>query len=196
PDRARALEAVRGLIATTGTGGFGGGAADLEVDAENRTITVRMTDAAITERKRHAVAQSIEIVRRRVDELGTREPSIQRQGDDRIVVQVPGVRDGRELIDTINTTAQMFFRLLDTSLSVEEAVRVRLPPGSEILEALDPGPGEPPRYLVRKRVLVSGNSLVDAQPTFQIGQPVVSFRSDSTGAKRLGEATRSNVGRP
>lgn len=194
-DRDRALQAVRGLV-STGGGGIGAPAADLEISAEGRTITVRMTEAAIAERKRHAVAQSIEIVRRRVDELGTREPSIQRQGDDRILVQVPGVRDVRELIDTINTTAQMSFRMVDTSMSVEEAERGRLPPGSEILEALDPGPGEPTRYLVRKRVLVSGDSLVDAQPTFQNGQPVVSFRFDSTGAKRFGEATRSNVGRP
>lgn len=195
-DRDRALAAVRGLVASTGGGGLGAGGADLEISAQNRTITVRMTDAAIAERKRHAVAQSIEIVRRRVDELGTREPSIQRQGDDRILVQVPGVRDVRELIDTVNTTAQMSFRMVDTSMSVEEAERGRLPPGSEILQALDPGPGEPTRYLVRKRVLVSGDSLVDAQPNFQEGQPVVSFRFDSTGAKRFGEATRSNVGRP
>src|SRR5690606_41614553 len=84
-DRGRALQAVRGLV-STGGGGIGAPAADLEISAEGRTITVRMTEAAIAERKRHAVAQSIEIVRRRVDELGTREPSIQRQGDDRILV--------------------------------------------------------------------------------------------------------------
>lgn len=195
-EQGAALAALRGL-ATPTMGAFGAGAADLTVDTEGeRTIAVRLTDAAIAQRKRSAVEQSIEIVRRRVDELGTREPVIQRQGEDRIIVQVPGVRDTRDLIRTINTTAKMSFRMVDVTASVEDALRGRVPPGSELLPAASAGPGEPEAYVVRKRVLVSGDSLVDAQPTFQDGQPVVSFRFDSAGGKRFAEATRTNVGRP
>jgi preprotein translocase subunit SecD len=195
-ERTAALDKVRSLAAPT-LGAFGPGAADLAVETEGtRTIVVRLTDSAIAQRKRSAVEQSIEIVRRRVDELGTREPIIQRQGEDRIIVQVPGVRDTKELIRTINTTAKMSFRMVDTTASVEDALRGRVPPGSELLYAANPEPGEQQAYVVRKRVLVSGDSLVDAQPTFQNGQPVVSFRFDSAGGKRFAEATRTNVGRP
>lgn len=195
-DQAKALAIVNAMAEPTG-GPFGGGTRDLEVSTEGeRTIVVHMTPSAIAHRKRLAVEQSIEVVRRRVDEIGTRETSIQRQGDDRILVQVPGVQDIQDLISTINTTAKMSFRMVDTSVSVEEAERGRLPPGSEILSEANPEPGYPAKYVVRKRVLVSGDSLVDAQPTFNEGQAVVSFRFDSTGAKRFAEATRNNVGRP
>ncbi len=195
-ERPRALEAVRTLIGNTGSG-FNPGAPDLEVATEGQSgIVVRMSEAAVAQRKRAAVEQSIEIVRRRVDELGTREPSIQRQGDDRIVVQVPGVQNAEDLISTINTTAQLSFRMVDLTASVDEAMRGRIPPGSEVLEAVDAQGGEPTHYVVRKRVLVSGDSLVDAQPSFQDGQAVVSFRFDSAGGKRFAEATRNNVGRP
>ncbi len=175
---------------------LGGGARDLEVEVQgDNHVIVRLTEAAIAQRTRSAVQQSIEIVRRRIDELGTREPTIQRQGNDRILVQVPGVGDTKELIRTINTTAKMSFRMVDHTTSVEEAKQGRLPPGSEILPAANPEPGEPKFYVVRKRTLVSGESLVDAQATYQNGQPVVSFRFDASGAKRFGDATRANVNR-
>ncbi|MDA5193950.1 protein translocase subunit SecD [Govanella unica] len=195
-DRDRAMTALKGLISQT-VSGLGAGGPDLEIKSEgDRGIQVSMTDAAIESRKRSAVDQSIEIVRRRVDELGTKETSIQKQGADRILVQVPGVQDVSELVSTINTTAQMSFRMVDLTASVDEALRGRVPVGSEILDAMTPEQGEQTKYLVRKRVLVSGDSLVDAQPSFHDGQPVVSFRFDSAGGKRFAEATRSNVGRP
>lgn len=195
-DRDRAVKALQGIIGNTVTS-FGSGGPDLAITTEGeRTVVARMTEAAITARKSSAVDQSIEIVRRRVDELGTKETSIQKQGEDRILVQVPGVQDVSELVSTINTTAKMTFRMVDLTASVEEAERGRVPVGSEILQAMAPEPGEPTKYVVRKRVLVSGDSLVDAQPSFHDGQPVVSFRFDSAGGKRFAEATRSNVGRP
>ncbi|MEX1148367.1 MAG: protein translocase subunit SecD, partial [Sphingomonadales bacterium] len=117
------------------------------------------------------------------------------QGDDRILVQVPGVEDTAALIDTINTTARMSFRMVDHTTSVEEAERGRIPPGSDLVPAANPQPGEPEYYVVRRRVLISGESLVDSQATFQDNQPVVSFRFDSAGGRRFGEATRQNVGR-
>jgi preprotein translocase subunit SecD len=194
-ERALAVERIDDLSAVT-VGPFGAGARDLEVATEgDRSVTVSLTEAAIEQRKRSAVNQSIEIVRRRIDELGTREPSIQRQGDDRILVQVPGVGDTEELIRTINTTAKMSFRMVDHTTSVEEAQRGRVPPGSELLPSAEDEPGGPRYYVIRKRTLISGDSLVDAQPSFQNGNPVVSFRFDASGAKRFADATRDNVGR-
>jgi len=194
-ERDLAVERIDDLSAVT-VGPFGAGARDLEVATEgDRNVTVRLTEAAIEQRKRSAVNQSIEIVRRRIDELGTREPSIQRQGDDRILVQVPGVGDTEELIRTINTTAKMSFRMVDHTTSVEEAQRGRVPPGSELLPSAEDEAGGPRYYVIRKRTLISGDSLVDAQPSFQNGNPVVSFRFDASGAKRFADATRDNVGR-
>lgn len=194
-DRELAIDRINELAGVTVTA-FGTGSRDLEVETVGeRGVTVRLSDAAIEQRKRSAVDQSIEIVRRRIDEMGTREPSIQRQGDDRILVQVPGVDDTEELIRTINTTAKMSFRMVDHSTSVEEARRGRVPPGSELLPAANPEAGEPEFYVIRKRTLISGESLVDAQASFQNGNPVVSFRFDSSGAKRFADATRDNVNR-
>ncbi len=194
----QAVKLIRTLAAPTGGNmAFGGGSPDIEVEAsDDGKISVTLTEVAIEERIRSAVGQSIEIVRRRVDEMGTREPSIQRQGDDRILVQVPGIGDPGALKAIIGKTAKMDFRMVDTTMSVAEAMQGRVPPGSEILEGLDGGRAAGDVYLVRKRVLVSGESLVDAQPSFQDNQPVVSFRFDTAGAKRFAEATTVNVNKP
>lgn len=161
----------------------------------NGVVEIAMTDQLIAERSRRAVEQSIEIVRRRIDETGVREPTIQRQGADRILVQLPGVKDPERVKELIGTTAKMTFRLVDSSISPEQAQAGRLPPTVELLPSAETEAGTPRYYVVQKRVMVSGENLVDAQPTFQDGQPVVSFRFDSVGAKRFGDATRANVGR-
>src|SRR5260221_7783885 len=132
-------------------------------------VTLRYSDIALTARRKAAVDQSIEIVRRRVDETGTKEPTIQRQGDDRILVQLPGIENPEHVKQLLGRTAKMTFQLVDTSVSPEEAQRGRLPPGDELLLAESDGrrPGQAASYVVRKRVIVSGDMLVDAQPTFQ-----------------------------
>lgn len=155
--------------------------------------SITLSDEAMAERRGSVVQQSIEIVRRRIDETGTREPSIQRQGENRIVVQLPGVDDPERVKDLLGQTARMSFHLVDEDVvpGVDP-----IPPGSRLLPSREIGPsGQPYEFVIRNRVMVSGDNLVDAQATFQDGQPVVSFRFDSVGAQRFGDATRNNVGR-
>lgn len=168
---------------------------DAVVDGENVVVSLR--PQSLQARRQAAVQQSIEIVRRRVDEQGTKETSIQQQGADRIVVQLPGVNDREQIKNILNTTAKLTFRLVDGMVSAEDAKRQRPPAGTDFLQ-----PDEKDTraagivYIVRKRVLVSGDNLVDAQPSFQDGQAVVSFRFDGPGGQRFAQATTENVGRP
>lgn len=166
-----------------------------EVDVTNNTIMIQMTDREIADRKNAAIQQSVEIVRRRIDETGTREPTIQRQGEDRILVQLPGVKDPERIKDLLGKTAKMSFHLTDNRL--DEAMRGRVPPGASLLPRVDQGQGFP-QVLIKKRVMVSGEDLVDSQPSTdgQTGEPVVSFRFNSRGSKKFGSATAANVNRP
>jgi preprotein translocase subunit SecD len=160
--------------------------------------TMKYSAVATETRRRQAVEQSIEIIRRRIDETGTKEPTIQRQGQSRILVQLPGVDNPEHVKALLGRTAKLTFQLVDTSVTVEEARRGRLPPGDEILPAQDEtgSRGGQGAYVVRKRVMVGGDTLTDAQATFQDNQPVVSFKFDAAGARRFGDATRENVGKP
>ncbi len=169
---------------------------EMTVEAnENGSFRLTLADDARAELINNAIDQSIEIVRRRVDEFGTTEPTIQRQGDRRILVQVPGIGDTARLKDVLNTTAKLTFHLVDRTKSVEQALQGRVPPGLDLLPSREGADGEPQRhYLVERRVIVSGESLTNAQSTFQQGRPVVSFSFDSRGAKRFGDATSENVG--
>jgi preprotein translocase subunit SecD len=169
------------------------GQRSLDITESNGLITVTPSDAALTERIRQAVDQSIEIIQRRVNELGLVEPSIQREGVDRILVQVPGLQDPTRLKEILGKTAKLDFRMVDPSMSVDQAISTHPPADSEVLN----GPkGE--KYLIEKRVLVSGADLVDAQPSFdqRTNEPVVSFRFNSSGARKFAEATQQNVGKP
>jgi protein-export membrane protein SecD len=166
--------------------------------AANDTVAVTFDQAELEARRSATVAQSIEIVRRRIDATGVKEPILAREGQDRILLQLPGIANPEHVKALLGRTAKMTFQLVDTSISPEEARGGHLPPGDEILPA-DPStykPGLPKFYVVHKRVMVGGDTLVDAQPTFQDNEPVVSFRFDSVGARRFGDATRDNVGKP
>ena len=170
---------------------------DSTVGADGK-VTLRFSDRAVETLRRSAVEQSIEIVLRRVDETGTKEPTIQREGQDRILVQLPGIDNPEHVKQLLGRTAKLTFQLVDINASPEDSRRGRLPPGDELLE-VDEGnrrSGLPSAYVVRKRVMVSGDMLVDAQATFQNSEPVVSFKFDSIGARRFGDATRDNVGKP
>ena len=165
---------------------------DLVIDSnDDGTFRITLSDQAIRQRTTEVISQAIEVIRRRIDETGTKEASIQRHGEDRILIQVPGFDDPQRLKDIIGKTAVMSFRFVHESLGAGG----RLPPSVEVLDAYAPGQGEPSSYPVSKRVMVSGDRLVDAQATFQDGQPVVSFSFDTLGAKRFGDATSDNVGR-
>ncbi len=159
-------------------------------------VILTLSKRAMRDRKASAVQQSIEIVRRRVDETGTREPTIQRQGEDRILVQLPGVDDPDRIKRLLGKTAKMSFHLVDQRNSVESAMAGRIPPGSWLLPS-DDEDQQGRMYLIRKRVMVSGDTLVDSQPSYdsRTNEPVVNFRFDSAGAKRFGSATSKNVGK-
>jgi protein-export membrane protein SecD len=170
-------------------------AVTVETADENGLLRLTYTDAALTERKQAAVQQSIEIVRRRIDEVGTREPTIQRQGEDRIIVELPGINDPERIKRLIGKTAKLNFHLVDSSVSAEDAVRGRVPPGSRLLPAAATNDRGPAQYVVKRTVEVGGDRLTDASATFQNNDPVVSFRFDTVGGRRFGDATAQNVGK-
>jgi len=191
-----ALRALEDLSVPIGNLLTGTQARDVEIDSgSDGLITLELSEEGLQQRINSAVEQSIEIVRRRIDELGTTEPTIQRQGADRILVQVPGLDDPARLKALIGQTAKLTFRMVDPSMPGSEALAGRPPPDSEVLMSQD----DPPfPYLIEKRVMVSGEDLVDAQPGFdqQTNEPIVTFRFNSGGARRFGVATQQNVGRP
>ncbi len=169
------------------------GQRSIDITENASVITLTPSDAAITERIRQAVDQSIQIIERRVNELGLVEPTIQREGVARILVQVPGLQDPSRLKEMLGKTAKLDFRMVDQTMSPEQAAETHPPADSEILE----GEGGQ-KFLIEKRVLVSGGDLVDAQPGFdqRNSEPIVSFRFNSSGARKFAEATRANVGKP
>ncbi len=171
------------------------GQRSLEVtDAGGGLIRLNVPPAAITERVRQSVEQSIQIVERRVNELGTVEPLIQRQGLNRILVQVPGLQDPTRLKELLGKTAKLDFRMVDPTVPPDQA-QGRLPPESELLMS-STAPKTP--YVIKKQVLVSGGDLTDAQPGFdqRSGEPIVSFRFNTSGSRKFAQATTENVGQP
>ncbi len=167
---------------------------DITTEAGN-LVKLTVTDPALIERVRQSVEQSIQIIERRVNELGTVEPLIQRQGTDRILVQVPGLQDPTRLKELLGKTAKLDFRMVDVSMPAEQAAQGRVPPDDEILQSTTQ-PKTP--YLVEKRILVSGGDLTDAQPGFdqRTSEPIVSFRFNTSGARKFAQVTQENVGKP
>ncbi|MFQ5971410.1 MAG: protein translocase subunit SecD [Alphaproteobacteria bacterium] len=157
---------------------------------DDGTFRLELTEEAREDRRLSALEQSIEIVRRRVDETGTAEPTIQRQGRDRILVQLPGLRDPERIKRLLGKTARLTFHLVDSSVSPADAAAGRVPAGSIVLPEQETGRN----YAVRREVVVGGDRLTNAQPQVQDGQPVVSFTFDAAGGRRFGEATSQNVG--
>lgn len=186
-----AAQALSDLAQPVASGLLGGGGPDLEVDVTGATLTVSMSEAAIRAMDDRTMAQSLEIMRRRIDETGTREPTIQRQGEERILIQVPGIGSAEELLTIIGKTAKLTFHLVE---SVTEDANTRPGPGNIIV----PDAEEGRYYILPRRALITGDRLTDAQPGFdsQSGEPVVNFRFDVAGARKFGQVTAANVGRP
>jgi preprotein translocase subunit SecD len=157
--------------------------------APDGSITLTLSPVALNARAAGAVQQSIEIVRRRIDETGVVDPQITRQGDSRIVVQLPGIEDPNRIKELLGKTAHMTFRLVDETASVSP--NTPPPPGVEVL-AMQEGGG---RIAVRKRVDVDGADLTDAHAgtNGQTGEWVVNFKFNSNGARRFADITRANV---
>jgi preprotein translocase subunit SecD len=185
----RAVEAMRAISRPVGQLSA---QRDIEVNlADSTRVSVRPSAAGLSDETDKAMAQAVEVIRRRIDELGTREPTIIRQGDTRIVVQVPGLQDPAALKALLGKTAKLEFKLVDTDADPALAAQGRAPAGSQVLPRAEGGVA-----VVKRRVLISGDQLVDSQPTYQDGIPVVSFRFDSVGGKRFARATQENVGKP
>ncbi len=156
-------------------------------------VIAHLTDAEIREIKQFALKQNITTLRNRVNELGVAEPIIQQQGDNRIVVQLPGVQDTAQAKEILGATATLEFRLVDERHDPFEAeAKGRVPPGDELLHTRD---GRP--VLLEKRVIVTGDRITNAASGFgsDTGQPEVNITLDSLGAKQMARGTRDNVGR-
>ncbi|MFC7704076.1 protein translocase subunit SecD [Plastorhodobacter daqingensis] len=187
---ARALEVVRGLARPVVTL-TGMGANDLEVRALDDVIIVSLSSAERQATDDRTIQQSLEIIRRRVDEVGTREPTIQRQGEDRILIQVPGIGSAAELKELIGTTARLTFHPV---VGTSDNPAADPGPRNLILPSLDT-PGL--YYIVEQNPVVTGEELVDAQPAFdQNGRPAVNFRFNPSGGRKFGDYTAQNIGSP
>jgi preprotein translocase subunit SecD len=156
-------------------------------------VRVSLSPAEKQDVQKFALQQNITTLRNRVNALGIAEPLIQQQGKRRIVVQLPGAQDPTKLKDILGATATLEYRLADTEHSVEDAVNGRVPPGSSLYRERD---GQP--VLLKKRVIVTGNQIVDASSGLdqQTGQPAVFVSLDGVGAKRMRRMTNENVGKP
>lgn len=167
------------------------GAKDIVVTADGTVMTIQLSEAEKLATDARTVKQALEIIRRRIDEVGTREPTIQRQGSDRILIQVPGIGSAAELKAIIGTTAQLTFQPV-----VGRASSAGATPGlgNEVLPSLDE---EGVFYTLETAPVVTGEELVDAQPSFdQNGRPAVSFRFNTSGARKFGDYTAQNIGSP
>jgi len=188
---ARAMAVIRDLgtpvMSLTGVG-----SSDIVVSGTGDEITVTLSDDEKRATDDRTIRQSLEIIRRRVDEVGTREPTIQRQGEDRILIQVPGIGSAAELKALIGTTARLTFnpvvgRTADPG-SVDTSAR------TVVLPSMDE---EGLFYILEPSPVVTGEQLTDAQPTFdQNGRPAVNFRFNPSGARAFGDYTAQNIGSP
>jgi len=195
-DFERALDRLNDLNEpiTTAAGGQGlQQTLTISPDDDGRTIRMGITQAALEAIQQRTVTQSIEVIRRRVDSTGTTEPTIARQGEDRVLVQVPGESDPQRIIDLVGTTARLTFHMVEDGVSINTDGTGRTPPGVMIMPTERPGE---PFLAVQRRALVTGEQLVNASQSFdQNGQPAVSFRFNTSGATSFGEATANNRGR-
>ena len=185
-----AIEAARKL-ASPGLTLTGTRQSDIEVSGTGDRLRIRLTEAERRASAERTLQQSLEIIRRRVDEAGTREPTIQRQGDRRILIEVPGIGSAAELKSLIGTTAHLSFNPV-----VGAAARADAP--HKAGEAVLPDASRKGAFLtVDEAPVLSGEDLVDSQPSFdQNGRPAVSFRFNAQGARKFGDYTAAHIGRP
>ncbi|HEX2724318.1 MAG TPA: protein translocase subunit SecD [Beijerinckiaceae bacterium] len=185
--RARVMPRLRELAQPIGNAILGQtGARTIDVvENPDGLIQLTFTEQGMSDRIRRAIDQAIEVLRRRVDALGTTEPNIQRQGADRVLVQVPGLQDPQRLKEILGKTAKLEFRLLAQT-------------GAGDVDQLPSRDSGGQRVPVERRVIVEGGDLTDAQPGFdsRTNEPIVNFRFNLRGAQRFGQATTENVGRP
>jgi preprotein translocase subunit SecD len=195
-DPAQMNDAVNALRATVGAplAGTPGGRDVTVSTAPDQRLRVAFVPAAFDAEANKAVEQNREVIRRRIDQMGTKEPEINRVGKNRIDIQAAGESDPEKLKAIIGQTAKLSFQMVDEQASPEDIAAGRIPPGDELLVSTD---GVAPNYLVKKHQVVTGEMLTSAQSNFdsQTGQPVVAFRFNGIGSRRFGDITRQNIGK-
>ena len=195
-DPAQQTEALNSLRQTIGSPlqGVAGGRDVNVTSAPDQRVRIAFIPEAFDAESAKAVEQSIEIIRRRIDQMGTKEPDIARQGKERIVIQAAGESDPDRLKNVIGQTAKLTFQMVDETASAEDLASGRVPPGDEVIPSTD---GLVASYIVKKRSVVTGEMLTSASPGFdqQSAQPIVQFRFNGLGARRFGDVTRQNLGK-
>lgn len=187
---AKAVQIARGLATPVATL-TGSGQSDLAIAGAGNRLTVQLSDAEKSATDGRTVQQSLEIIRRRIDEVGTREPTIMRQGTDRILIQVPGIGSAEELKQLIGTTAKLTFNPV---VGRGTDANARPGPGQMVVPSMDE---TGIYYTLETSPVVTGEDLTDARPAFdQNGTPAVDFRFGPSGAKRFGTFTSANIGQP
>lgn len=183
---AKVKELAQPVVTLTGVG-----STDLEVTAQGTDIVVQLSAAERAATDSRTMQQSLEIIRRRIDEVGTREPTIQRQGDNRILIQVPGVGSAEEVKQLIGTTAKLTFQPVIRQTGDENATvapREKLMPDANNKGVF---------YVLEDHAVVTGEELTNAQPAFdQNGRPAVNFQFNPSGARKFGDYTAANIGKP
>ena len=166
---------------------------DLNInDIGDLTLRATFSEAKLQQLREYAVKQNITIIRNRVNQLGVAEPVVQKQGAERIVVQLPGIQDTARAKEILNATATLEFRMVDQDNDVRDAVNGRVPPGSQLINDQE---GRP--QLLEKRIMLTGNHIIDANSGVdEYGIPQVNISLDSEGGSKMSRATRGNIGNP
>lgn len=171
----------------------------LRQDAQGNVINLRITDAELQRMAIDAIEQNVGTLRNRINSLGVSEPIIQRQGDDRVVVQLPGVQDTAQAKRILGATATLEYRAVVEGNAYDALTTGSVPPQAQVFYRKEVGlDGKPIPILLNKRVIASGDQLVGASATFdqQSGTPAVSVRLNSAGGQRMFDFTSENVGKP
>ena len=200
-----ALKELKKLVQPVGNAilGSSGFNVALEPGTEPGTFTLKLTEQGVQERVQTAISTTIETISRRINGTGTSEATVVQQGRDRILIQYPGLNDTKVLTDLVRP-AKLSFHQVNLNTTVADAKSGHVPSGYKILPSLkregenDVESGEDKEYLVSESSIVSGEDLVDAQPAFdpQNGAPIISFRFNTSGARKFGDFTRAHVGEP
>ncbi len=193
------VDAARDLLEPLTTGAGLTGQRDWTIQVvDGSRFVIAQTSAGLSLAVSNAMESATEVVRKRIDALGTREPTIIRSGSNRIVVQVPGLEDPQELKDLLGQTAELEFKLVDQSALPSDIAQGIAPPGSEIVPFAEGSSGEGTSIAVRRLGGIRGNSLTNAQQTFnpQTNEPIVAITFDSQGGQRFARLTSENVNKP
>ena len=161
-------------------------------DADDLKLVASFSEQRLSEIRDYAVKQNITIIRNRVNQLGVAEPLVQKQGADRIVVQLPGIQDTARAKEILNATATLEFRLVDQDHDIRDALNGRVPPTSQLLEDQKGVP-----VLLKKKIMLTGNHIIDANNSVdEYGIPQVNISLDSKGGNKMSQGTKDNIGKP